>query len=509
MKMICLLLALLLLLGGCSKDGGKTPPTQPPANITDPVDKQDDSSEDENPEARYVNFDIYAINDLHGRLADTDYQPGVDELSTYLKQAQQTKNTILLSTGDMWQGSLESNLTGGMIVTEWMNHMDFTAMTMGGHEYDWGEEGIRRNQELAEFPFLGINVYSREPDQRVDYCESSVVVEIEGMQVGIIGAIGNCYFSIASENIKNVYFKTGAELTELVKEEAQILRSQGVDFIIYAIHDGYDQTSSGVSAMAVGSQDLAGYYDTVLSDGHVDLVFEADTHYCYVLVDQYDVYHLQNGGNNNGISHASVMMDKVTGEAYVVIAELLPAGQYGHMEDDPVVEELLEKYAEQIEPATRVLGVNPQYRSKNHICQLVANLYCTKGVEKWGAQYDIVLGGGYISCRSPGYLPAGEVTYSQLMSLLPYDNQITLCSIQGRDLISRFLETDNDAYFIKTTAYGESIRQSIDPDATYYVVTDSYSAYYSYNNMTVIDIYSEEIFARDLVADYFAEGSHY
>lgn len=504
MKIFCLLLVLLLLLGGCNKENGKTLTTQPPANIADHEDKQEEGFRDNNPEVRYISFDIYAINDLHGRLADTDYQPGVDELSTYLKQAQQTKNTILLSTGDMWQGSLESNLTGGLIVTEWMNYMDFTAMTMGGHEYDWGEDGIRQNKELAEFPFLGINVYSRETDQRADYCQSSVVVDIEGVQVGIIGAIGNCYFSISAEHTEDVYFKTGSELTELVKGESEKLRSQGIDFIIYAIHDGYDQTSPGVSAMPVGGQELAGYYDTVLSDGYVDLVFEADTHYCYVLVDQHEVYHLQNGANNNGISHASVMIDKVTGESYVVIAELLSAGQYDHMEDNPVVDELLDKYAEQIEPATRVLGINSQYRSKNNICQLVANLYCSKGVEKWGAEYDIVLGGGYISCRSPGYLPAGEVTYSQLMSLLPYDNQITLCSIQGRDLISKFLETDNDAYFIKTTAYGESIRKSIDPDATYYVVTDSYSAYYSYNNMTVIDIYSEEIFARDLVAEYFA-----
>ena len=138
---------------------------------------------------------------------------------------------------------------------------------------------------------------------------------------------------------------------------------------------------------------------------------------------------------------------------------------------------------------------------------MVANLYCTKGVEKWGAEYDIVLGGGYISCRSPGYLPAGEVSYSQLQSLLPFDNQITLCSIQGRDLISKFLETDNQAYFIKTTNYGESIRSSIDPNAVYYVVTDSYSAYYSYNNMTVIDTYGDNVFARDLVADYITQGA--
>ena len=90
--------------------------------------------------------------------------------------------------------------------------------------------------------------------------------------------------------------------------------------------------------------------------------------------------------------------------------------------------------------------------------------------------------------------------------MLPFDNQITLCSIRGSDLISKFLETDHYAYYIKTSAYGDSIRHDIDPNATYYVVTDSYSAYYTYNHMTVIDVYGENIFARDLVADYITAG---
>ncbi len=489
MKKLCLLLVLLLLLVGCGKQAGNT---QSAAQITDPA------------ETGWVGLDIYAINDLHGKLTDTAMQPGVDELSTYLKQAQQTGNTILLSTGDMWQGTSESNLTGGLIVTEWMNDLDFAAMTLGGHEYDWGEEQIRQNNKIAEFPFLGINVYSRETDEPVDYCQSSLVVEREGVQIGIIGAIGNCYSSIAPEHTGGVYFKIGPELTALVKAEAEKLRSQGADFIIYAIHDGYDQTSS--VAMNVSDRELESYYNTALSDGYIDLVFEADTHYSYVLIDRHGTYHLQSGGNNNGISHARVLFDKARGDAYVVTAELLPAGKYSHLEDDPVVEKLLEKYAHQIAPATRILGVNGQYRNNYMLCQLVAKLYRDKGVEKWGKEYDVVLGGGYISCRSPGYLPAGEVSYSQLQSLLPFDNRITLCSIQGRDLISRFLENDHSAYHIQTTPYGESIRGSIDPDATYYVVTDTYSADYSYNHMTVIDTYSENIFARDVVADYIAAG---
>lgn len=496
MKKLCLLLALLLLLTGCSPAPDSTDTTPPATTVA--AEAAADSA--------LVRFDIYVVNDLHGRLTDTDMQPGVDELSTYLKLARQSGNTILLSTGDMWQGGAEANLTGGLIVTEWMNELGFDAMTIGGHEYDWGEAGIRQNDELAEFPFLGINIYSRLTNRRPTYCESSLTVELDGVQIGIIGAIGDCSGSVAAENIKDVCFKTGDELTELVKAEAEKLRSEGADFIIYTVHDGGTQTTDGMEPAPADQEELRSYYDTALSDGYVDLVFEADSHYWYSLEDQQGVYHLQAGGNNQGLSHATVLIDKATGTADILTAELLPASKYASMAADPIVEQLLQKYDEQVAPAAQILGTNSQYKNNTMLGDLVAKLYRDSGLEKWGDEYDIVLGGGYIFCRSPGYLSAGQVSYGQLMSLLPFDNEITLCSIRGSDLLSRFLENDHYAYHISTTAYGDSIRGSIDPDATYYVVTDSYSACYAPNNMTVIDIYSEDIFARDLLADYIAAG---
>ena len=79
-------------------------------------------------------FDFYAVNDLHGKFADTEDQPGVDELSTYIPTARENnENTVVLSSGDMWQGSAESNLTQGKIVTDWMSEMDFVGMTLGNH----------------------------------------------------------------------------------------------------------------------------------------------------------------------------------------------------------------------------------------------------------------------------------------------------------------------------------------------------------------------------------------
>ena len=112
-----------------------------------------------------------------------------------------------------------------------------------------------------------------------------------------------------------------------------------------------------------------------------------------------------------------------------------------------------------------------------------------------------------MSAREPGYLHTGTIKYADLQSIFPFDNQLVLCSIKGRDLVSRFLETSNSSYFIFCGSYGNSIRGDIDPDGTYYLVTDTYSSGYAPNRLTEIARYDEDVFARDLLADYIREGN--
>lgn len=492
-KISILLLVLALMLTGCSSEITTT--TAPECRHTD---RNDDGICESCHLSVLVVIDFYAINDLHGKLSDGENHPGVDELTTYLKNAQATQNAILLSVGDMWQGSTESNLTQGLIITDWMNELDFAAMTLGNHEYDWGKEAIEANATVADFPLLAINIYDRATNTRVDYCEASVVVEMSGLQIGIIGAIGDCYSSIAADKTQDIYFKTGDELTALVKAESERLRTEeGVDFIVYAIHDGWGTTGTG----HLYADDLASYYDISLSQGYVDLVFEGHTHQKYLAPDDHGIYHLQHKGDNTGgISHVQIRINPITGSYAVSEVALISKGTYSSLEDDPIVEDLLYKYREQISDANRVVGTNKSYRNSDDLCDLVAELYFELGVATWGTKYDITLGGGFLSTRSPYALDAGDVKYSDLQELFPFDNDIVLCSVQGRDLLNKFIETDNYRYHV----FGNWSK--INPNGTYYIVVDTYTAYYAPNRLTVVAEYTPGVYARDLLADYIAAG---
>ena len=394
----------------------------------------------------------------------------------------------------MWQGSVESNLTEGHLVTEWMNQMDFVSMTVGNHEFDWGRQGIIDNSELANFPTLGINVVYQSNYERVEFLEPSTTFTREGVKIGVIGAIGNCLSSISSSQVQGLTFLTGNDLTNLVKAESLRLREEeNCDFIIYSVHGS-------------GSRDADDYYDDTLSSGnYVDLVLEGHTHDGYAEQDDYGVYHVQCYGYNQCFYQITVDMDLVNNRYDVrtpVEYNTRYGGEYSNLAEDAEVNALFEKYKDQYEYAYEELGINDTWKDATLLRQTVANLYLAAGMEKWGSQYDLILGGGYISCRGNG-LHAGMVIYADVLELFPFDNDVVLCSIQGYRLKNTQYITGSSNYFCDWTSYGNDIRWNIDDNTTYYLVTDTYNSDYAGNHLTVIDrLQAGGRYARDLLAEY-------
>ena len=503
-RITALLLALLMLLCACepavTPTGTSTTAPQtalPTAPVSEHLDDNGDEICDHCGIDVTVELDFYAFNDLHGVFNDTATNPGVDELTTFLKNAYAdgASYEILLSSGDMWQGSVESSSNKGQLMTQWMNHMGFVSMTLGNHEYDWGSEYIARNAELAEFPFLGINV----TDTNVDtpYCQPSVVIERGGVKIGIIGAVGDILGDISGEFTPGLSFALRNELTTMVKAEAVRLRQEGCHFIVYSIHAGYDNSYNGVKDLPSG----LGYYNLALSQGYIDLVFESHTHQSYVIRDKHGVYHLQGGGYNKGLSFANVCYNLVTNTYEVEEVEILGHEDYADpaLADDAIVDTLYAQYITGQDPYTTVLGRNNGLRSSNEIAKTVAQLYLEKGREIWGDEYNVVLGGGFIKTRTPYDLAAGDVTYSQLFSLLPFDNALVLCQVTGQQLREKFL---NSSYHC---AYDGNLLGSIVDSEIYYVVTDTYTSFYKYNMFTEIDRL-ENIYSRDLLAEFISGG---
>jgi 2',3'-cyclic-nucleotide 2'-phosphodiesterase (5'-nucleotidase family) len=214
------------------------------------------------------------------------------------------------------------------------------------------------------------------------------------------------------------------------------------------------------------------------------------------------VPHLQGGGDNKkGITHVEMDVNFANGEIKVNITEYIEHRDCATLPDAEIVDQLLEKYWDKIDTGYRELGQNSRYRSSDEIGRTVARLYYEAGIAKWGNEYDIVLAGGSINTRSPYEIQAGMVQYSDLQMILPFDNKVMLCKISGRNLIEKFFE--NSKYYI----YSELSVEDIDPQKEYYIVADTWTSGYAWVNCTEIACYGENVFARDILADYIAAGN--
>ena len=457
----------------------------------------------------YVPLEIFAFNDVHGNVKDTDGKGlGIAKTTTLLKELSKDKNSIFISQGDMWQGSVESNYTRGNLVTEWMNSLSFVSMTVGNHEFDWGPEVISANIQIASFPTLGINVINRSTNQRVDYLEPSVTFTRGEAKIGVIGAIGNCLSSISSSKVKGISFAYGNSLNRLVKQEAIRLRNEEhCDFIIYSLHG---------ATYATSSDDKIDQYDVSLSSGHyVDLVLEGHTHKQYAYLDNGGVYHLQCHGYNQDFYKVSVNLDiankKVEIDEPVSYDTSYATSPYKNYLEDEATNALFAKYYDNYAFAYENIGTISSSKSSVELRRKIAELYYQEGVAKWGDQYDIILGGGYLTSRGLT-LKAGTVNYSDLANLFPFDNDIVLCASTGAQLKRTQFVSGGSNYYINW-ADDKSADYNWDNNTTYYLVTDTYSSDYYTNpdyppdELEVIDVLEPNRYARDLLADYIAAGN--
>ena len=450
-----------------------------------------------------VTLDIFALNDTHGNVKDTQEKGlGIAKTTTLLKELSQGKNSIFISQGDMWQGSVESNYTRGNLVTEWMNSLNFVSMTVGNHEYDWGSEAIVQNSSIANFPTLGINVVYKSTGNRVEYLQPSTTFTRGGAKIGVIGAIGNCLSSISGSKVKGVKFLTGNALTQVVKDEATRLRNQEkCDFIIYSFHGS-------------GSRDEADDYDISLSNEHyVDLVLEGHTHNGYAEIDDAGIYHVQCNAYNKSIYQITVDLN-LKNKSFVVNAPVYynlksDTSPYKDYAEDSATNALFTKYHDSFAFAYEDVGVVSLRKNADELRNKIAELYYQEGVEKWGSSYNIEFGGGYLSCRG-SYLEAGIVNYSDLANLFPFDNDVVLCASTGANLKKTQFITGSEWYFVDW-AEGKYPSYPWEDNKLYYYVTDTYSSdFYTAEGyaqrLEVIDFLSIGRYARDMLADFIKAG---
>ena len=378
-------------------------------------------------EPRYV--DLYALNDLHGATTQ------IAKIGGYLKERkQQDPNTVLLSSGDMFQETLESNSNYGQLLNACMEEIGFECMAIGNHEFDWGMDKLIALKNQTSIKFLGANIYHWDRntgwgDFASEIAEPYHIVNLQnGLKIGIIGVIGsNQITSICANLVQNIGFKYPSEVVPALSEKLR--NEEKCDVVIVSIHNGASDT---------------------LSDSYLDMSQYANAVFCAhshqrELEEKNGVPFIQGGDDGRYISNIRLKVD-VDGKVSCVTKQNISYSN--SWTDDKTVADMVKASNDAVSQmanqklATLSGSFNKQgsYGLPRLVCQAMADLAKDQG-------YDIDIA---LTNQARNSLSGSSITYTQLFNSLPFDNIVYIAEVSGANLL-------------KQTSYGNFWRVSGEP----------------------------------------------
>lgn len=413
-----------------------------------------------------VQLTVLGTNDLHGHL---EMLPLLGGYVAHLRSVREEDGgaLILLDGGDMFQGTLESNLAEGAPIVSAYEVIGYDAVTIGNHEFDYGPVGerstpanpnedprgaLRARIEEADFPVLSANVLHRAGDAPLGIGElPSVVIERAGVRIGIIGVTteGTLQTTIAG----NVADLRIAPLAETIAAEAQRLRrEERTQLILVASHAG-GRCERGTEPLDLSHcDDDEEIFEVAraLPAGSVDAIVAGHTHQ-YVSHFVNGVAIIESGSYGRSFGRFDITFDRTSGR--ITNSRILPArdlcdeappegdpstcrrGPYEGVpiEPDAQVASLI---APAIEAASgrrsELLGVTfgERFEAERATECALGNLFTDLMLQGHpGADAAIINGGGL---RAD--LPAGPLNYGALYQAMPFDNRYAVVRMTGAEL---------------------------------------------------------------------------
>ncbi len=151
-------------------------------------------------------------------------------------RAENPEGTVLVDGGDLFQGTMISNLQFGRPVVEQMNALGYAATVIGNHEFDWNADTLARRVRAMRFAALGANMVERRSGRLPKWARADTVVTRHGVRVGILGL---CYRNTPSvtlaANVAALRFEddsaTAARLVPRLRRDGKALVVIGVGHI--------------------------------------------------------------------------------------------------------------------------------------------------------------------------------------------------------------------------------------------------------------------------------------
>ena len=397
---------------------------------------------------------ILHTNDVHSGVQDSI---GYDGLMLYKKQLMRKyKNVILVDIGDHVQGGTMGFITKGEAIIDIMNKLEYEAVTIGNHEFDYGISQLENLEKLLNCSYISCN-YCLKTDKKSIYAPYKII-EKGGKKIGFIGVTTpqtltqTFLVTLLDSNGELIYdFLTdnhSQELYDRVQQHIDEIKEQGADYIIILGHLGIgvdvleEYTSAGLLKNLKG----------------VDALIDAHTHLIYSQTtpdkDGKEVILVQTGTKltNIGVltihtdgtlSHENI--DEVPYDPYFADETLNVTRsnvvRYVDKEMNQFINDISDSFTDKLQEvigktgfilniyknATESLEYSTQLNifSENALCNLV-----TDAMREIGEADVSIMNAGTVITD----INQGDIRYQDIINIMPFSNDILVQKITGQTI---------------------------------------------------------------------------
>ena len=362
---------------------------------------------------------VYHTSDTHGFFYPKNGQGGFAALANVLKKGPQPY--LLVDSGDFANGTVETRNSKGLKAVEVFNKMGYDATTLGNHEFDFKYTGFPAIAQALEIPLLAANFFEEETQNYPPHVTPYLITTKNGVKFAIIG-LGN---RVPTNPATGYMFSKPLVALENALEKVE---KENPDVVIVLVHDSIQDDKHGTEAYV---EDIAKKFG-----GRVHIVFGGHAH--KVVQNHYNngVLFVESGCYVQNVSKVTVTTDDKTGKFVSASSELIPliVAQTGEDKDmqkfldtlrEPGIDEVIGETAE-------VLAKQPQEgRLDSPLNDWIADLM----QEYAGTAIAIHNNGG-----TRVDLPQGTITKRDLVEVHPFDNMISVVTVNGK-FLKKFIKT--------------------------------------------------------------------
>lgn len=384
-----------------------------------------------------INLTILFTNDTNGHPLSFNYLneknvggiPARASLIKKIKLEKQDHEFLILDSGGIIRGMMESNIFNGEPDIAGMNYCNYFASGVGSSELYYSIDFFKNLNKKAKFYFVCTNIKNKKSPKE-EICDKFIIKKIGGkneIKIGIIGLITHEALDEISETAKEeIVFldpiETARELvTELKSEKYK------VDIIIALTYLGYYPTDD-----RIGSRSLAASVDgiDIIIDGRTGFKLED-----LVVINDTRIVQAYKWGLYLGELNLKILNKKITEFNYKLHPINFGIKEEEFLEED---KECLNKIKSKMLGYNTILKkpivkVNGEYTSEDvkNKESAIGNLICDALKEYTEADIAFQNAGGIGE-----FILNKEITLDDINKIIKYDNELITVNILGEELIS-------------------------------------------------------------------------